>query len=93
MTTLLTMKGFNKKINYLCFTANTAGSTIALNKNGSPTSVTLETSTNGSTWSTYTFGSTITLSNIGDKVYWRNKSETDTAFSYSINNYYGFVMT
>lgn len=78
----------------LCFTANTAGSTVALNKNGSPTTVTLETSLDGVNWSTYTFGSTITLSNIGDKVYWRNTSETTTGFSTEINsNYYRFAMT
>jgi hypothetical protein len=29
----------------LCFTANTAGSTVKLTKNNSPTAVTLETST------------------------------------------------
>jgi len=39
----------------LCLIANVAGSTVALNKNGSPTNVTLETSTNGINWSTYTF--------------------------------------
>jgi hypothetical protein len=39
---------------YLCFTANTAGSTVALNKTGSPTAVTLETSTDGANWSSYT---------------------------------------
>jgi hypothetical protein len=58
------MKGFNKQIDYLCFTANTAGSTVKLIKNGSPTTVTLETSTDGNTRTTYTIGDTITLSNI-----------------------------
>lgn len=78
----------------LCFTANTAGSTVKLTKNGSPTAVTLETSADGSTWTTYTIGSTITLSNIWDKVYWRNTSETTTGFTTDINNhYYQFVMT
>ena len=93
MTTLLTMKWFNKQIDYLCFTANTAGSTVALNKNGSPTAVTLETSTDWQNWSTYTFGSTITLSSIWDKVYWRNTSETTTWFSTDTSNYYNFIMT
>lgn len=93
MTTLLTMKGFNKKIYCLCFTANTAGSTVALNKTGSPTAVTLETSTDGINWSTYTFDNTITLSNIGDKVYFRNKSETTTGFSTAYGTYYKFAMT
>lgn len=77
---------------YLCFTANTAGSTIALNKVWSPTAVTLETSTDWSNWSTYTMWSTITLSNIGDKVYWRNTSETDNWYGSSYD-YYRFAMT
>jgi hypothetical protein len=53
----------------------------------------LETSTDWSNWSTYTIWNTITLSNVGDKVYWRNTSETDTWFSTSGSNYYKFVMT
>lgn len=77
---------------YLCFTANTASSTVQLTKNGSPTSVTLETSTDWLNWTTYTMGDTITLSNIWDKVYRRNTSETDTGFSLGYNsNYYQFV--
>jgi len=78
---------------YLCFTANTASSTIQLTKTGSPTAVTLETSTNWTTWTTYTFWATITLANIWDKVYWRNTSTTDTGFSTNWANYYKFVMT
>lgn len=79
--------------NELCFTANTAGSTVKLTKTGSPTAVTLETSTNGLDWSTYTFWTAITLTNIWDKVYFRNTSETTTWFSTSASNYYQFVMT
>jgi len=78
---------------YLCFTANTASSTVKLSKNGSPTSVTLETSTDGSSWTTYSFGTQITLSNIWDKIYFRNTSETTTAFNTSVSNYYQFAMT
>ena len=78
---------------YLCFTANTANSTVSLNKKWSPTSVTLETSTDWITWNTYTIGSTITLSNIWDKVYWRNISETDTWFGRTASSYYYFSMT
>ena len=77
----------------LCFTANTAGSSIQLHKSNSPTDVTLETSTNWSNWTTYTFNDTITLSNIWDKVYWRNTSETTTGFTTGTNNYYYFIMT
>jgi len=78
---------------YLCFTANTANSTVQLTKTWSPTSVTLETSTDGSNWNTYTMKSTITLSNIWDKVYFRNTSETDTWFNVDASNYYKFVMS
>ena len=76
----------------LCFTANTANSTVQLTKNGSPTSVTLETTTDWVNWTTYTMGDTITLSNIWDKVYRRNTSTTDTWFSLGYNtNYYQFA--
>lgn len=81
------------QIDYLCFTANAANSTVKLTKNGSPTAVTLETSTDGSTRTTYTIWDTITLNNIWDKVYWRNTSETTTGFSTAYNTYYKFAMT
>ena len=77
----------------LCFKANTAGSTVQLVKNWSPTSVTLQTSTDWDNWSNYTIWDTITLSNVGDNVYWRNSSETDTGFGTSSSNYYYFVMS
>lgn len=77
----------------LCFTANTAWSTVKLTRTWSPTSVTLETSIDWTTWNTYTLFSTITLSNVWDKVYFRNTSTTDTWFSQGYtNNYYYFVM-
>lgn len=78
---------------YLCFTANTANSTVQLRKYWSPASVTLETSTDGSSWSTYTIWNTITLSNVWDKVYFRNTSETTTRFSLNTSDYYRFIMT
>lgn len=78
---------------YLCFTANTAWSTVQLTKTGSPTSVTLETSTDGTNWTSYYPSFIITLSNIWDKVYFRSTSETTTGFSTSASNYYKFVMT
>lgn len=77
----------------LCFTANTAGSTVKLNKVWSPTSVTLETSTDGGNWSAYTIGDTITLTNVWDKVYRRTTSGTDVWLSTSDSAFYKFVMT
>ena len=98
MTTLLTMKGFNKKIDYLCFTANTDGSTVRLNYAWNPTIVNLEISTDWITRTDYTINNRlwtiITLSSIWDKVYFRNKSETVTWFSTSAwSDYYQFDMS
>ena len=77
---------------YLCFTAKSAGAYLRLDKRGSPTSVTLETSTDWSTRTTYTFWTYIILSNVGDKVYWRNTSTTTTGFSTAVNtDFYNFV--
>lgn len=78
---------------YLCFTAEQANSTVQLTKTWSPTVVTLETSTDWMTWITYTIWDTITLANVGDKVYWRNTSETDTGFSTNSSVYYKFVIS
>lgn len=83
----------DEPLQYLCFTAEQANSTVKLEKNWSPTTVTLETSTDGNNWSSYTFWDTITLTNIWDKVYWRNTSETDTWFTTGTSNNYRFVMT
>lgn len=78
---------------YLCFTAVEANSTVKLTKTGTPTVVSLETSTDKSIWTDYTIDTEITLTNIGDTVYFRNKSETTTGYSDDMSNYYQFVMT
>jgi hypothetical protein len=78
---------------YLCFTANTANSTVSLNSTWSPTAITLETSPDGSTWSDYTIWTSKTLSAIWDKIYFRNKSTTTTEFNTSSSSYYYFSMT
>lgn len=77
---------------YLCFTAEEASSRITLFEDWTPTAVSLEISTDLTTWSDYTLWNIITLSNIWDKVYMRNKSETVTWFSTSTSNYYQFAM-
>ena len=81
---------------WLCFTAEEANSTLHLDKSGSPNAISLETSTDGNTWSDYSWtdktGNTLTLANIGDKVYMRAKTENQTIGS-SSSNYYQFVMT
>ena len=90
------VRPYKPKKDYLCFTANTAGSTIKLTKLNTPTAVTMETSTDGINWSSYNITTNwvvITLSNVWDKVYFRNASETTTWFSTSTSYYYNFVMT
>lgn len=78
----------------LCFTANTAWSTVKLYTSWSPTSIGIEASTDyWSTWNTYTLNTAITLANAWDRVYMRNKSTTDTRFTVDTSNYYKFSMT
>ena len=80
---------------YLCFTANTAGSTVQLAKSSSPESVSIEYSTDGGdNWISRSPArpQIIILPNAGDKVYFRNKS-TATTFSKSDMAYYYFSMS
>ncbi len=84
---------------YLCFTAEKAGATVELKKEGTPTAVTIQYFTDvGESWTKVDFSSVsttgkITLANAGDKVYFRNakKSENVSSFSQSTNSYYSFV--
>ena len=78
---------------YLCFTAGQANSTIGLRKQGTPNTTTLETSTDMENRSTYSFWTTITLSNVWDKIYRRNASDEGIYFSSDANNYYRFYMS
>ena len=81
---------------WLCFTAEQDGSTLRLDKVGSPAEIYLETSTDGKTWKDYDWpdntGGEYTNLNVGDKVYFRAKTENQTIGS-SNSNYYQFVMT
>lgn len=80
---------------WLCFTAEQANSQVWLYKNGSPADIYLETSTDGNAWTDYSWsgssGDVVTLANVGDKVYFRAKSENQTIGS-SNSNYYKFLM-
>ena len=83
-----------KNRNWLCFTANTDNSTVELNKVGEPYEAELEFTTTETTWEPYTFGQTITLTDAGDKVYFRKADEgVASGFSKSFTDYYQFVMT
>ena len=77
----------------LCFTAVDPGATITFKKVGSPTSARIVTSTNGQNWTPYTFGTTITLANVGDKVYFRAVAENNRPFYRSGSHYYKFATT
>ncbi|MBQ0085192.1 MAG: leucine-rich repeat protein [Prevotella sp.] len=83
---------------YLCIKAEEAGAKVQLKKNGSPAAVTIEYSRDGgANWTTVDFSTVettgdITLTNVGDKVYFRNNG-TSATFSQSADNYYQFVMS
>ena len=88
--------------NYLCFTANEDNSIVELTKVASGTIITavIEYSTDGTSWTAVDFSAntttgTITLSNAGDKVYFRNAkpASEDNYFSMDSNNYFKFIMT
>lgn len=77
----------------LCFTAEEAGSTVAMQAVGSAPAVTLETSFDGEIWEPFTVGeTTITLPNVGDKVYFRAGEGGNTALATSDTKYNNFVM-
>ena len=91
----------------LCFTAEEAGSTIKMFKNSSAPTVYLETSTTSEegSWTDFTVctfnndtfeanddGTIITLTNIGDKVYFRAKQD-NWQFANNVNEVNQFVMT
>ena len=77
----------------LCFQAVDAGATIALKCNGNNLkSATFQTSTDRQNWSDYTYETYITLTNAGDKVYFRAK-EDNTAIERTLYNYLQFTTT
>ena len=82
---------------YLCLTARQASTTVSLDKsNASMSDVNLEYSTDKRNWTKYTWdsstgaGTTITLSALGDKVYFRGDN---TTFTSSSSNRFSFTIT
>ena len=65
---------------YLCFTTVDVNNTVRLDKNGNPPTISLEYSTDKRNWTEYTWsgntGATITLTNVGDSVWWRGDNTT-----------------
>lgn len=73
----------------LTFTAEEANSTVAMSSKSSAPTLNLEYSIDGSTWNTFTVGSTtITLSNIGDKVYFRGNNTSTATTNQDKSNYF-----
>ena len=63
----------------LCFEAVDAGATIALNCIGNNLkTASFQTSTDGQNWSDYKYATSITLTNAGDKVYFKAKADNTT---------------
>lgn len=80
----------------LTFTAQEANCTVRLDKIGNPGTISLEYSTDRSTWTDYTWsdrtGDTITLAAADDRVFMRAKTENDHIAANSANsNRYNFV--
>ena len=77
----------------LCFEAVDAGATVALKCNGNNlTNATFQTSTDGQSWSDYTYATNVTLANAGDKVYFRAKAD-NTSIVRDYSNYLQFTTT
>ena len=73
----------------LCFTAKAGQSMLRLSKAGSPQDINLQTSTDGNTWTPYNIGDVITLTNVGDKVYFKAVGQNQSLAS-SPENYHRF---
>lgn len=76
----------------LCFTANTAGSTVQLSTTNRPRDNEFEVSNDGTTRENYTLRSEIALSNVWDKVYFRNKNNS-AWLSRDMYENYNFIMS
>lgn len=78
---------------YLYFERGSSSSAVVyLRKTWSPTSVTIQYSTDWNNWQNLNFGSWIQIPANG-KLYFRNASTTDTWFSTSTSDYYYFDIT
>ncbi|MCR5394058.1 MAG: leucine-rich repeat protein [Bacteroidales bacterium] len=75
---------------YLTFTAKKGNNYVRLQKTGSPADVSLQYSTDGLTWSDYTIGSNITLTDSADFVSFRATS-TNSRFSTRESDFYYFT--
>ena len=77
----------------LYFEAVDSGATIALKCNGNNLkTATFQTSTDGQNWTDYTYGTNITLANVGDKVFFKAKAD-NTTITRTSSNYLKFTTT
>ena len=91
---VLTMGSYNPLTIPLTFEAKTAGATVSFIKHnseqyGNAPNVSLETSTDGISWTTYKIDSTITLDSVGDKVMFRG---TNARYATSTSAYHNFSL-
>lgn len=77
----------------LTFTAKSANSTVGIVANGEAPSLSLEYSTDGTNWSDYIVGDTITLVNIDDYVSFRAVKAGNSTMGTDASNYNKFVMS
>lgn len=63
---------------WLCFTAAGSNASVALMHGNSAPSISMEYSLDNETWNSYTLGTTVTLANKGDKVYFRAADVNNT---------------
>lgn len=77
----------------LAFTAEEANSTVRMFKTGTPPDVSLEYTTNGRTWTDFIVGeTTVTLANVGDKMWLRAKTTNSAmATDGSNHNYFAII--
>ena len=78
----------------LCFTAEEPNASISMVGNGTPPVLNLLYSTNANTWSTFTPGTTtVTLANVGDKVWLKAAPGGNSGTGSSSLNYWKFSFT
>ena len=76
----------------LCFTAKYNQSTLRLSQIGNPDSISLQTSFDGKSWTSYNVGDVITIPNIGGKVYFKAVGQNNKMAT-NPENYYKFEFT
>ena len=74
----------------LCFTALEANTKVNFKKTGSADAISLEYSTNGTSWLPYTIDNEITLASKGDKLYFRSTSTETKALGNNLDDHYNY---